>query len=167
MNIPSRNNCSDNCSSKAPQEELVAFAVRDRTLSSFPSHCPIATIISLDKLISATDAFAGAMESIPPMQTSRSLSILLGCKGISKSFSWIIWQRFSNSTKPTSVGLTYRWNNILAEQNDQTSKSITGNTSSSRWLPNRVFRCWGLPIHLSLPPTLTITFQRDRGGSSS
>lgn len=75
--IPSRNSCSDNCSREAPSEtgvqEISVFI-----LSSLPSQRPIKLIISRVKLISAIEVFSEVMESVPPMQISRSLSKLLG-----------------------------------------------------------------------------------------
>jgi len=108
--LPSRTNCSDNCSPKTPSE-MGAEDTSVFTLSSFPSQRPIKIIISWDKLISITDAFSDVMESILPMQTSMSSSKLLGCEGMSKSLLWMVWQRFSKSTELTSVGLTWgqRW----------------------------------------------------------
>lgn len=79
--LPSRTNCSDNCSPRTPSE-MVVDDTSVFTLSSCPSQRPIKIIISRDKLISAADALSDVMESIPPMQTSRSSSKLLGCKGI-------------------------------------------------------------------------------------
>lgn len=103
--VPSRTNCSDNCSPNilsGEEEELISVFI----LSSLPSQRPTISNISCDKLISAAVAFSDEMESIPPMQTSRSSNKLLRWEGMSNTLSWIIWQRSSKSTELTSVGLT-------------------------------------------------------------
>lgn len=60
LTIPSRANCSSDISSEPKLGERSVCI-----LSSLPSQCPITTIIAADNLISATDAFYDATESVP------------------------------------------------------------------------------------------------------
>lgn len=177
--VPSRNSCSDNCSWEAPSQtgvpEISVF-----TLSSLSSQRPIKPIISRVKLISAMDVFPDVTESVPPMQISRSLSKLLGWEGTSRSLSWIAWQRFCKSAELTSVGLTWKQGNrelhiwrcfcqgkMRKHKETVPFVTVTMNTSSSRWFPNLVFRCCGLPMHRNRPPTFRKTQMIQNNGYMS
>lgn len=103
--IPSRNSCSDNCSSNRTSSSGMG-GTRVLTLCSLPRYLAMLCIISGDKLISEAEAVSGVIESETPIQTSRSPSKLLGCEGTLNSHCWIIWQKFSKSTWLTSLGLT-------------------------------------------------------------
>lgn len=103
--LPSRNSCSDNWSSNLTSSSGNG-GTRVLTLCSLPRNLAMLCTISGDKLISDAEAVSGVIESETPIQTSRSPSKLLGCVGTLNSHCCIIWQKFSNSSLLTSLGLT-------------------------------------------------------------